>query len=162
MKQTSKQKMKHKILKHILFAFIAVVTLGMATTVHAKKVQVPKMYIFGMSASFNDTIVYFTNVQDIDSAWIESKNDFLQTRDLYSNQLRDYLAVNKQMPHRTCIVVANKNRKKLEKKYLKMVKLYTQSKDNKAHYDIRYLEDKDFHFKTINLADYYDDVNAQQ
>ena len=94
-----------------------VVALGMSATAEAKKVQVPKMYMFGMAASFNDTIVYFTNVQEIDSAWIEKKNKFLQARQLYSLQLRDYLASAKQMPHRTCIVYAHKNRKKVEKKY---------------------------------------------
>ena len=99
---------------------MTVVALGVCTTTEAKKVQVPKMYMFGMAASFNDTIVYFTSVQEIDSAWIEKKNKFLQARQLYSYQLRDYLASAKQMPRRTCIVFADKKLKKVEKKYLKM------------------------------------------
>ena len=113
---------------------IAVMALGMSVQTSAKKVQVPKMYIFGFAASFNDTIVHFTNVQEIDSAWIEKKNNFLQTRELYSYQLRDFLA-----------------------------NQYTQqSKNQHQQYDLRYLEDKEFHFKTINLRDYFDDVNAAQ
>ena len=149
-------------MKRIVMMLIAVMALGMSLQTSAKKVQVPKMYIFGFAASFNDTIVHFTNVQEIDSAWIEKKNDFLQTRELYSYQLRDFLANKKEMPRRTCIVYANKNRKKVEKKFLKFKKLYTQSKNQKLQYDLRYLEDKEFHFKAINLRDYFDDVNAEE
>lgn len=149
-------------MKRIVIWLIAVMAFGMSTQLSAKKVQVPKMYIFGFAASFNDTIVHFTNIQEIDSAWIDTKNDFMQTRELYSYQMRDFLATKKQMPRRTCIVIAGKNRKKVEKKYLKFKKLYTQSKDYQQHYDIRYVEDREFHFKTINLRDFYDDVNAKQ
>ena len=149
-------------MKRIVMMLVAVMALGMGIQTSAKKVQVPKMYIFGFAASFNDTIVHFTNVQEVDSAWIEKKNDFLQMRELYSYQMRDFLANKKQMPRRTCVIYANKNRKKVEKKYLKFKKLYTQSKNQRQQYDLRYLEDKEFHFKTINLRDYSDDVNAEQ
>lgn len=149
-------------MKRIVMMLVAVMALGMSIETNAKKVQVPKMYIFGFAASFNDTIVHFTNVQEVDSAWIEKKNDFLQMRELYSYQMRDFLANKKQMPRRTCVIYANKNRKKVEKKYLKFKKLYTQSKNQRQQYDLRYLEDKEFHFKTINLRDYSDDVNAEQ
>ena len=149
-------------MKRIVMMLVAVMALGMSIETSAKKVQVPKMYIFGFAASFNDTIVHFTNVQEVDSAWIEKKNDFLQMRELYSYQMRDFLANKKQMPRRTCVIYANKNRKKVEKKYLKFKKLYTQSKNQRQQYDLRYLEDKEFHFKTINLRDYSYDVNAEQ
>lgn len=140
---------------------MAVMALGMSTTTSAKKVQVPKMYIFGFAASFNDTIVHFTQVQELDSAWIDSKNKFMQSRELYSYQFRDFLTNKKQMPRRTCVVFANKNRKKVEKKLLKFKQLYMQSKDNRQHFDVRFVDDQEFHFSTINLNDFYDDVNAQ-
>jgi hypothetical protein len=60
------------------------------------------------------------------------------------------------MDNRTCIVVANKKRSKLEKKFLKMKKLYTQSKDGKLHYDIRFINDQDFKFRTIDMSDEFD------
>ena len=119
------------------------------------------MYMFGIAASFSDTIVHFTNVQEIDSAWIEKKNKFLQARQLYSYQLRDYLASEQQMPRRTCIVYAGKNKKKVEKKYLKMRKLYMPSKKQHQGYDIRLLNNSDFQFKVIDLRNFYDDVNAR-
>jgi hypothetical protein len=134
---------------------MTVMTLGVCTTASAKKVVVPKMYIFGMAASFSDTIVYFTNVQEIDSAWIDTKGNFLQGRNLYSLELRNYLKY-QGMDNRTCIVVANKKRSKLEKKFLKMKKLYTQSKDGKLHYDIRFINDQDFKFRTIDMSDEFD------
>ena len=145
-----------------MMMLVAVMALGMSIQTSAKKVQVPKMYIFGFAASFNDTIVHFTNIQEIDSAWIEKKDKFLQTRELYSYQLRDFLTAKKQMPRRTCVVYANKNKKKVEKKFLKFKKLYTQSKHQHQQYDLRYLEDEEFHFKTIDLRDYFSDVNVEQ
>ena len=108
-------------MKKILYILMTVVALGMPATSEAKKVQVPKMYMFGIAASFSDTIVHFTNVQEIDSAWIEKKNKFLQARQLYSYQLRDYLASEQQMPRRTCIVYAGKNKKKVEEKSRKEI-----------------------------------------
>lgn len=141
---------------------VAVMALGMSIQTSAKKVQVPKMYIFGFAASFNDTIVHFTNIQEIDSAWIEKKDKFLQMREMYSYQLRDFLASKKQMPRRTVVVYANKNKKKVEKKFLKFKKLYTQSKHQHQQYDLRYLDEQEFHFKTINLRDFFDDVNVER
>ena len=139
-------------MKQLVIVLMTLMTLGMSTTASAKKVVVPKMYIFGMAASFSDTIVYFTNVQEIDSAWIETKGNFLQGRNLYSLELRNHLKY-KGIENRTCIVVANKKRSKLEKQYLKMKKLYTQSKDGKQHYDIRYIDNQDFQFRTIDMSD---------
>ena len=143
---------------------MTVATLSICTTANAKKKPIPKMYIYGMSASFNDTIVYFTNIQEIDSAWIDTKNNFLQGREQYAWQLREHLTTQKQMPHRTCIVIANKNRKKLEKQYIKMKRLYTHNKKGQKslHYDIRYLEDQDFQFKTVNIGDIYDNTNDSE
>lgn len=135
--------------------------LGICQSVNAKKVQVPKMYIFGMAASFNDTIVHITNIQEIDSAWIDKKTSFLEYREQYSMQLYDFLANQKQAVHRTCLVVANKNRKKVEKKFKKFLKLYTQPKDKKQHYDVRYINDGEFRFKTIRNYD-TDDSNATE
>lgn len=143
--------------KHIIMVAIA---LLLAATVTAKKQPVQRIYIFGMAATFTDTIVHFTPIQEVDSAWMDSKTNFLAGREYYSYQLRDYLAA-QQMPHRTCIVVADTDRKKLEKKYLKMKKLYAQPKPLAQHYDIRYLTDADFHFKAYNAAADIEEVDEE-
>lgn len=124
------------------------------TTAEARKQPVPHMYMFGMAASFTDTIVHFTNIQELDSVWVESKNDFLLERDSYSYQFRDYLNQKQQLPHRTCIVFYGQKRDKLEKKYQKMMKLYTKSKDGLQHFDVRHVDQQQFHFTTIDLTEY--------
>lgn len=129
------------------------VVMGSSLGVQAKKIVVPKMYMFGFAASFNDTIVHFTDVQEIDSVWIQKKNKFLLGREFYSVQLRNFLKQTKQMPNRTCVVFYDRNRTKAEKKYLKMKNLYSKSKDGKPHFDIRYLGNDEFRFKTIDMSE---------
>ena len=124
------------------------------TTANARKQPVQHMYMFGLAASFTDTIVHFTAIQELDSVWIESKNDFLQERDSYSSQLREYLNQKQQMPHRTCIVFYSQKRAKLEKKFQKIMRLYTQSKDGLQHFDVRHIDPQQFHFTTIDLSEY--------
>ena len=130
----------------ILILFILFVGLGTAS---AKKQQVEKMYMFGMSAAFTDTIVHFTNIQIVDSAWIDSKTNFLQDRDIYSNQLRTFLRDKQQAPNRTCIVFYSTKREKLEKKYQKMQRLYGKDKRGVEHFDVRYIMDTDFKFQPV-------------
>ncbi|MBQ8157662.1 MAG: hypothetical protein IJ081_01415 [Prevotella sp.] len=139
-------KIKHLVLAAALF--VGIVPLK----IEAKHVVVPKMYMFGFAASFNDTIVHFTNVIEVDSVWMESKNKFLLGRNYYSYQLRSYLSTKENLPERTCVIQFAKTRKKAEKKLLKMKRLYTNSKDGKLHYDVRYLDE--FKFKTINIKEY--------
>ncbi len=136
---------------------VIAVCLVTGLSASAKKMPVPKMYMFGMAASFTDTIVHFTSIQQIDSAWIDTKNNFLQSRSDYSSQLRDYLAQKLEMPQRTCIVVYNKNPKKLEKKYAKMKRLYTAQKKGARHFDVRFVEESDFHFRTIDETPYIEE-----
>jgi hypothetical protein len=54
------------------------------------------------------------------------------------------------MPHRTCIVIYGDNKKKLEKKYLKMRRQYQTSQRN--NFDIRTLGPADFKFKAVSMA----------
>jgi tRNA pseudouridine-54 N-methylase len=91
--------------------------------------------------------------------WVEKKHKELDVRALYSQQLREYLK-KQGLQNRTCIVVANTKRAKLEKKFLKMKKLYTQSKDGKVHFDVKYLGNQDFEFKTIDMSGYYTPENT--
>ena len=136
--------------KHII---ICVLTLFLAIGgAEAKKSnQVEKIYIFGMAASFTDTIVHFTPIEEVDSAWIDKKM-FLMGREQYSYQLRDYLAQQLLMPQRTCVVVFDKKRKKLEKKYARMLELYTTPPKKGRSYDVRHIEQQDFRFKSVNMS----------
>ena len=66
-----------KLYKNVIAALTLLVVASSFVGVSAKIVCVPKLYAFGFSASFNDSIVYFTDIQEIDSAWINDKTDFL-------------------------------------------------------------------------------------
>ena len=118
-------------------------------TASAKKEKVGKMYMFGMAAAFTDTIVHFTNIQTVDSVWIDTKSHFLQNREMYSYQLREFLRNKQQAPNRTCIVFYSTKREKLEKKYQRMKRLYGKDKRGVEHFDIRYIMDSDFKFQSV-------------
>ena len=59
------------------------------------------VYAFGVAASFNDTVVYFTDIQVLDSIKLD-KGGFLPKRDLYTYQLKNYLEFDLKCPDRLC------------------------------------------------------------
>ena len=89
------------------------------------KNEVKTTYIFGFASSFNDSTVYFTDVQKVDSAYFTRKNKFLVSRENYSYQLRDYLE-QQGAGKRTCIVMFDTDQKKAEKKWNKLYARYIQ------------------------------------
>lgn len=127
--------------RYILLALI-LLTLCLGMTAKNKTVQ--KVYMYGFSASFQDSIVYFTDIQELENVSVAERTDFLYGRDSYSNQLRDYLA-GKNQPFRTCIVSYAFDRKHIEKKYLKLKAKYTK----KGNFDIRYLKTDEFKFEKV-------------
>lgn len=130
-------------------AMLAVMVMTF-TTVAAKNDIAAKAYMFGFVASFNDSTVYFTDIQELDSVWFSEKKNLLLGRSNYSYQLRDYFANKLDMPKRTCVVIANMKRKTIEKKYEKMKKMYTSPKKGKP-YDVRYLSSSDFTFTAVDM-----------
>ena len=147
-----------KLTNKVLIAMLFIAMLGGKAT--AKGI-VTKVYMFGFAASFTDSIVHFTNIQAVDSAWTDQKTKFLLGRDNYSYQLKSYLTEKLSMPHRTCIVVFNTDRAKLEKEYVKMKRLYTEKKAL-GKYDVKYLEESSFKFTPV-FAGYEEvEVEAEQ
>lgn len=84
------------------------------------------MYIVGVSASFTDSLVYFTDIQFVDSVEL-GKNDLLPMRDQYSDQLDIYLEHKLGMKDRTCFIYFNEKRAKLEKTIKKMKDKYKKA-----------------------------------
>ena len=123
-----------------------ILTLVVAlTALTASAVNKPeKVYMYGFAASFNDSTVYFTSLQEIDSVYIDSKTKFLYSRDNYSYQLRDYLSAHGAENY-TCTTVFALNRKAAEKKYAKLRKRYTQG----GKYTVKDLSKTDFFFVLI-------------
>ena len=118
----------------------------MATAVNAKQMKTDRVYMFGFSASFKDSVIYVTDIQNVPGAWIETKRTFLLGRDEYSRQLKSYLADQLQQPKRVCMVFFAMNKKKAEKQYLKLMKKY------KKGYEIRYLNATEFKFEAVDMS----------
>ena len=81
------------------------------------------VYITGVSASFSDSLVYFTNIQYVDSAAVDDK-DLLVGRAEYSMQLKEYLEKKLGLERRTCAVFYSDSKAKADKKYQKLYKTY--------------------------------------
>lgn len=139
-----------KFLKHITLV-AALIAVSAFMPASAKNYVVPKAYMFGFVASFNDSIIHFTDIQEVDSVWLMSKKKMVAGRSNYSYQLRNYCAETLGMPNRTVVVVTALKRKDIEKKFLKLRKQYTGKKN--ARYDIRYINASEFRFKTVNMDD---------
>ena len=137
-----------KLFKHLTLA-IALMAFG-SSNVSAQNVKVPQAYMFGFVASFNDSTVYFTNIQKVDSVWVTKKKQMLAGRSQYAYQLREFFTQKRNMPNRTCVVMANVDRKKLEKKYIKMKNKYLVK--SKKPYDVRNIADTDFKFEPVEVV----------
>ena len=83
------------------------------------------VYIAGVSASFSDSLVYFTDIQYVDSASL-SDNGLLIGRAQYSIQLKEYLEQKENGKNRTCFVYYNKKKKNLQKGINKLKEKYQQ------------------------------------
>ncbi len=132
-------------MKILRFVIIIALTLTVAV-VEAKPLKTNKLYIFGFSASFKDSVVYVTDIQNVQNAWIESKNKFLLGRDQYSGQLKSHLSEKHNLPGRVCMVFYALKKKKAEKLYLKLMKKY------KKGYEIRYLNANEFRFESVDMT----------
>lgn len=139
-----------KSARHAIMAAAALAALA-ATGASAKGTMVPKVYMYGFAASFNDSTAYFTDVVEVDSAWMDTKTDFLLGRDSYAQQLKSYLSQTLGQPNRTCIVMFSTKRSKLEEDYTKMRKLYTEKANNQ--YDVRNIASTDFTFAPVSMSE---------
>ena len=107
----------------IFCAATLIFTLCSAFTMKGKGKTV---YAFGVAASFNDSIVYFTEIQKLDSVKLD-KDGFLPHRELYTYQLKNYLEYSLQKPDYTCMIYFSDNKGKLEKEASKVQSKYEKS-----------------------------------
>lgn len=139
-----------KFLKYAIATTLFVVAAA-ANEMSAKGKMAPRVYMYGFSASFNDSIVFFTDVVTLDSAWMDTKTKFLLGRNNYAMQLKNYLAEKKSMPNRTCVVMFGTKRNKVEEDFMKMKRLYTEKA--KKGYDVRNVPSTDFTFTPIDMSE---------
>lgn len=129
-----------KSLRYILLLAVTLLTVEAS----AKLELTDNIYMFGFSASFKDSVIYATDIQNPQGLWIDTKHDYLINRDEYSHQLKVYLAEKLQQENRVCMVFFYTKKKKAEKEYLKLMKKYKQG------YEVRYLNENDFKFEPID------------
>ena len=138
-------------MKTLKYLVLTLVLATMATTAEAKLVCTEHMYIFGLAASFTDSTLYLTDIQDVEGAWYDTKDDALMGRDSYSSQLKEYLSDKMGQPNRVCLVIFATTLKKAEKKYLKLKKKY-MLKDGTLP-GMRYLTAADFKFHAVEAQE---------
>ena len=132
-----------KSIRYILLLVVALIALGAS----AKPIKTNQVYMFGFSASFKDSVIYVTDIQNVPGTWVESKNKFLLLRDEYSRQMKDYLEEKLQQEKRVCVVFYYLKKKKAEKEFLKLMKKY------KKGYEVRHVNEKDFKFEAIDVSE---------
>lgn len=118
-------------------------TAVLSTTLFAEN-KCQTLYLFGFAASFNDSTVCFTDIQQVDSAYIDGKTKFLVERENYSYQLKNYLKEHGWTAP-TCVTCYAKSRSDAEKKFVAMRKNYIESK----RYTIKYLASSEFKYTAI-------------
>ena len=128
-------------MKYVKILFAIALVFTMCSAFSLKKDHSKPVYAFGISASFTDTIVYFTDIQILDSAKV-SKEGFLAHRELYSYQLKNYLEDNQLQQNSTCMIYFSENRKKLEKEATKILNKYKRNK----RIAVSKIESEKFHF----------------
>lgn len=130
------------ILKKLLLVLVAFLMVGSVVKAADKTKQV---YVYGMAISFNDSTVYMTDIQTLDSAAVRSKTGFLYGRDNYSYQLRDYLK-SKGFQTPTCETTFSVKKKDIEKKFIAAKKRYGNGK-----YTLKHITPNEFQYTVITL-----------
>ena len=95
-----------------------VVAQASAKEPKAAKVYKTTVYVVGVAASFNDSVAYCTEMQELNDTELDRKR-YLHRRSGYSFQLRDYLAEQGKQNF-TCTMLFNTKKNKLEKRLAKV------------------------------------------
>jgi hypothetical protein len=140
-----------KLLRTII-SVIALVFLFSGQS-QAKSVCMPKIYLFGVSISFNDSTVYFTDIQQLENAWVINKSKMLEGRSDYANQFKSYFSGLGEK-ERTCVVYYAFTEKAIQKKLAIIRKRFTNPKKRKyEHYEIKTVARDLFVFQQVTHQD---------
>ena len=136
--------------KYILLTIL----LTMALCLSAAKPS-GRVWVFGVATVLNDSVVYMTDIQQLDSANIYGKGKFLYSRNNYSYQLRDHMAKT-GIDNAMCVTVFATSQKDIEKKYLALRKKFSKKpkhassdKNSTGTITLKYIERNDFRYQCI-------------
>jgi len=138
-----------KMKRHLLLTLIVLVSVCMLTSFTKndavlKKKPTTGVYVFGFSASFTDSTVYFTPIQYLDGVVLEKKTKFLPGAPEYSYQLKDYLEQQRGENNRVCAIFADETKAKAEKHFINVRKRYLNQKMN-----VVFLTEQEFQYQKI-------------
>ena len=125
---------------------VTALLVGCVINGNAKGYRPAKIYMFGFAASFNDSTVYLTDIQTVNAYLVNNRTKFLDNREDYSYQLRNYLQSNGLEAYPTCITMFAENEKDATRKYLKLKERYEKSKKK---YSIKSLKDSQFKYTPV-------------
>lgn len=103
-----------------LLCLILTAMLAFCVTSTTAKPKQKKIYMFGISINFIDSVTYLTDIQVLEPVYIESKTGFLYDRSIYSQQLQIWVENTKNQPNTTCTVFFSDSQAKLKKKMEKI------------------------------------------
>ena len=135
------------------FKIIGIILIAMLTLFSGDiwaKPKKTKVYIFGISTNFTDSITYITDIQTLETAYIETKTGFLYDRSIYAQQLQIWVEQVKLQPYTTCAIFFNESRSKLEKKYKKIQDKYYKDQST----IVQLLEPEEFEFKQLDWSEH--------
>lgn len=127
----------------VLFSLLALVFIGFSSF---KKKESKPVYVYGVAASFSDTLIYFTDIQKLDGVSL-CKKGFLPQRSDYSYQLKNFMDSKLNLKDRVCSLFFSEDLKKLNKEYTKLLRKYKKN----GGYGIRKLETDEFRFTPISV-----------
>ena len=102
-----------------------------------------KVYIFGVCQQLTDSVVYITNIHEVDSIDLDRKTKFLPFRSEFSLQLKEYMEGKQRLHKQTACVFYSSSRKKLSKKFYKIKKRFLDNTYTK----IKIIDDTQFRFR---------------
>lgn len=135
------------------FKIIGIILIAMLTLFSGDifaKPKKTKVYVFGISTNFTDSITYITDIQTLEAAYIETKTGFLYDRSIYAQQLQIWVEQVKLQPYTTCAIFFNESKSKLEKKYKKIQDKYYKDQST----IVQLLEPEEFEFKQLDWSEH--------
>lgn len=107
------------------------------------------VYVFGVSESLSDSIVYFSALTPVNGATLKG-HGMLANHQYYSEQWHNYVQDSLGIPMQTTAVYYGKSQKKMEKKMVKVKEKI--AKHSPWNTTIQCLSANDFHFKVPVLV----------